>query len=46
MFNVVSSAVNATIVLFAEAPSEFQANHPELSNQMRMAYVDAYPGLF
>lgn len=46
MLNVVASGVTATIVLFAEAPSEFQTNHPELSNQMRIAYAEAYPRLF
>lgn len=40
----VSSAVNATIVLFAEAPSEFAENHPSLSEQMRSAYLEAHPG--
>jgi len=40
----VSSAVNAVIVLFAEAPSEFESNYPELSTEMRSAYISAYPG--
>jgi len=40
----VASAVNATIVLFAEAPSEFQTNYPELSEKMRAAWLEAYPG--
>lgn len=42
--NIVSSAVNATIVLFAEAPSEFASNHPALSSKMRSAYLEFYPG--
>ena len=46
MLNVVASGVNAVIVLFAEAPGEFQMNHPELSSEMRMAYASAYPTLF
>jgi hypothetical protein len=45
-FNIVGSAVNAVIVLFAEAPAEFADNHPDLSNQMRQAYLEAYPDLF
>ncbi|KAI2491379.1 choline transporter-like protein [Fragilaria crotonensis] len=40
----IASAVNAVIVLFAEAPAEFQQNYPELSNQMRTAWSDAFPG--
>ncbi len=43
LFSLISSAVNATIVLYAEAPAEFQANHPELSDQMRSAWRKAYP---
>ena len=40
----IASAVNAVIVLFAEAPAEFQQNYPELSNQMRTAWMGVYPG--
>jgi Plasma-membrane choline transporter len=40
----IGSAVNAVIVLFAEAPAEFEQNHPELSSQMRAAWADAFPG--
>lgn len=43
MMSVVASAVNTVIVCFAEAPAEFQANHPELSNDMRMAWRQAWP---
>jgi len=32
------------LVCFAEAPAEFEENHPILSEQMRKAYNDAYPG--
>lgn len=42
--SVIGSSVNATIVLFAEAPSEFENNYPELSREMRRAYLDAHPG--
>jgi len=44
--SIVDSAVNATIVLFAEAPSEFADNHPSLSDDMRSAYMEAYPDCF
>lgn len=40
----IASAVNTIIVLFAEAPAEFQQNYPELSNQMREAWNSAFPG--
>jgi Plasma-membrane choline transporter len=45
-FSVVSSAVNTVIVCYAEAPNEFQANHPDLSNRMREAWRLAYPDDF
>ena len=44
LMSCVASSVNATIVLFAEAPAEFEQNHPELSLQMREAWQKAYPG--
>lgn len=46
LFGLVSSAVNTVIVCFAEAPAEFQANHPQLSQQMVLAWRDAYPDEF
>jgi hypothetical protein len=46
MFSVVSSAVNTVIVCYAEAPNEFQANHPQLSDRMRTAWRQAYPNEF
>ena len=46
LLSVVSSAVNTVIVLYAEAPNEFQANHPELSNRMRAAWRQAWPNEF
>jgi Plasma-membrane choline transporter len=46
MFSVVSSAVNTVIVCYAEAPNEFQANHPQLSDRMRTAWRQAYPDEF
>ena len=46
LFSLVSSAVNTVIVCFAEAPAEFQSNHPQLSQQMIVAWRDAYPTEF
>mmetsp|Transcript_14042 Transcript_14042/g.20505 ORF Transcript_14042/g.20505 Transcript_14042/m.20505 type:complete len:515 (+) Transcript_14042:197-1741(+) len=43
MTSLISSAVNTVIVCFAEGPGEFQANHPELSEEMRVAWRAAYP---
>jgi len=42
--SVVSSAVNTVIVCFAEAPREFQQNHPQLSAEMCEAWQNAWPG--
>ena len=42
--STIASAVNAIIVLFAEAPAEFQQNHPELSQKMRQTWSEIYPG--
>ena len=38
MMSVVGSAVNTVIVCFAEAPAEFEQNHPVLSLEMRGAW--------
>jgi hypothetical protein len=46
LFSVISSAVNAVIVCYAEAPAEFQENHPQLSEQMRATWRQAYPNEF
>jgi len=43
LMSVVGSAVNTVIVCFAEAPREFQTNHPKLSNEMRAAWRQAWP---
>jgi hypothetical protein len=42
LFSVVSSAVNTVIVCYAEAPNEFQANHPMLSERMRLTWKQAW----
>lgn len=44
VMSTIGSAVNAIIVLFAEAPADFQRNYPELSNKMRSTWSDIYPG--
>lgn len=45
-FNTVESAVNTVIVCYADAPAEFQSNHPELSNEMRATWLQVYPNEF
>mmetsp|Transcript_6405 Transcript_6405/g.18016 ORF Transcript_6405/g.18016 Transcript_6405/m.18016 type:complete len:499 (+) Transcript_6405:67-1563(+) len=42
---VVDSAITTVIVCYAEAPAEFESNHPELSSEMRNAWTEAWPGL-
>jgi len=44
LMSVIGSAVNTVIVLFAEAPAEFQQNYPELSQRMREVWSRIYPG--
>jgi Plasma-membrane choline transporter len=44
LLSTIASAVNAVIVLFADAPNDFQSNHPELSQKMREIWNDVYPG--
>lgn len=43
LMTLVSSAVNTVIVCYAEAPMEFQQNHPKLSEDMRAAWRQAWP---
>lgn len=43
LMSVVASAVNTVIVCFAEAPNEFEVNHPQLSMEMRNAWRQAWP---
>jgi hypothetical protein len=43
LFSVVDSSVNTVMVSFAEAPMEFEQNHPELSSEMRQAWRLVYP---
>ena len=44
LLSTIGSGVNAVIVLFAEAPNEFQQNHPALSNRMLEVWRATYPG--
>lgn len=46
LFSIVSSAVNSVIVLYAEAPNEFESNHPDLSRRMRESWRQAWPNQF
>lgn len=46
LMTLVSSAVNTVIVCYAEAPAEFQRNHPKLSEDMREAWRAAWPSEF
>lgn len=41
--SVVDSSVNTVLVSFAEAPREFEQNHPQLSSEMRDAWREVYP---
>jgi Plasma-membrane choline transporter len=43
---IVSSAINTVIVCYAEAPEEFQMNHPELSQHMRNAWAESWPDIW
>ena len=43
LMSVVHSAVDTVIVCFAEAPMEFQTNHPALCQQMMTAWQQVYP---
>eukprot|EP00538_Stauroneis_constricta_P002441 CAMPEP_0119548552 /NCGR_PEP_ID=MMETSP1352-20130426/2446_1 /TAXON_ID=265584 /ORGANISM="Stauroneis constricta, Strain CCMP1120" /LENGTH=481 /DNA_ID=CAMNT_0007593859 /DNA_START=94 /DNA_END=1539 /DNA_ORIENTATION=- len=45
LMGIVASAVNTVIVCYAEAPAEFQENHPQLSAEMRAAWTGVYPEL-
>jgi len=43
MMSVVASAINTVIVLFAEAPLEFENNHPQLYQDMMTTWRQAWP---
>jgi hypothetical protein len=44
LFAVIGGAVNAVLVCFAVAPVDFEENHPELSDEMRNAWREVWPG--
>jgi len=44
LFGIISSSVNAVIVCFAGNPVEFEKCHPELSQEMRAAWREVWPG--
>jgi ABC-type dipeptide/oligopeptide/nickel transport system permease component len=46
IMSVVASAVNTVIVCFAEDPAVFQVNHPQLSENLRVAWRSSYPAEF
>jgi uncharacterized membrane-anchored protein YitT (DUF2179 family) len=46
LMSVVLSAVDTIIVSFAEAPAEFQTNHPALHQNMVEKWRVAYPDEF
>lgn len=46
LMNVIASAVDTVVVAFAEAPLEFERNHPGLSAQMVSAWRQCYPDEF
>ena len=46
LLSTVGSGVNAVIVLYADLPSEFEANHPDLSRRMRETWATIYPNAF
>lgn len=44
LFGIISSSVNAVIVLFAASPVDFEGNHPKLSEEMRTSWGEVWPG--
>jgi hypothetical protein len=46
VFQVLVSAVDSIIVLYAEAPQEFAENHPELAREMQETWTQAWPDIF
>lgn len=46
VLTVVNSAADTIVILFAEAPAEFQKNHPELAAEMNRAWSTAFPNVF
>jgi ABC-type dipeptide/oligopeptide/nickel transport system permease component len=46
LMSVIGSAVDTVLVAFAEAPNEFERNHPGLHAQMVTAWRQVYPEEF
>jgi hypothetical protein len=46
VFRALLSSVDSVIVLYAEAPHEFQQNHPQLAQEMRETWAQAWPDIF
>ena len=44
LFGLIHGSVNAVIVCFAAEPVDFQQNHPQLSDEMREAWREVWPG--
>jgi hypothetical protein len=44
LMSTIASSVDTVIVLFAEAPNEFERNHPDLSRRMRETWRQTFPG--
>ena len=44
LFGVISSAVNTVLVCFASSPVDLARNHPEISDEMRDAWREVWPG--
>jgi hypothetical protein len=46
VLGVLTSSVDSIIVLYAEAPNEFQQNHPLLAEEMNATWAQAWPDIF
>ena len=46
VFRALLSSVDSVIVLYAEAPREFQQNHPQLAQEMQDTWAQAWPDIF
>jgi hypothetical protein len=46
VFRALLSSVDSVIVLYAEAPAEFQENHPQLAQEMHDTWAQAWPDIF
>ena len=44
LFGLINSSVQSVIVCFASSPVDFERNHPELSQEMRTAWREVWPG--